>query len=112
MAMRASEVGSNVSMSWVEHSALAEGLAHRAEYRTFAAGRTLEAGPHFGQIEFKFGHGAAERVAMDAQLFSRLALVSPVCHQDFAQILPFKIAHGIFVTNAVGVHLRYQDVQF
>ena len=37
----------------------------------------------------------------------------PRCgHQHFAQILPLEFAHGIFIANAAGMHLRHQAVQF
>ena len=60
-------------------------LACRSKYRTFASRRTLEPGANFREADAQFSHGAAEGVAVDSQLFSRLALVSPVCGQHFAQ---------------------------
>ena len=71
-------------------SALAIALACRAEYRTFAAWRTLEAGANFGQAQAQLGHGAAQRVAVHTQFFRRLALVAAVRQENFAQILLLK----------------------
>src|SRR5664280_2934578 len=84
-------------------SALAEALAHRAIHRTLAPRRTLEPGAHFGKTQSQFRHGAAQRVAVHAQFFGSLTLVSPVCHQHFAQILPFEFAHRIFIADPAGV---------
>jgi hypothetical protein len=47
-----------------------------------------------------------------SQLFGRLALVTPVRCQHFAQILPFELSHRIIIANAAGVHLRNKAVQF
>src|ERR1035441_2746837 len=93
-------------------SSLAVCLAEGAKYWTFAAGRTLEAGAHLRQFESQFRHGAAQRIAVHPQLFGRLALVSPVLDQHFAEVLSLELAHRFLVGNAAGVHLRYQAVQF
>ena len=95
-----------------EISALAVALAKRAVYRTFAPWRTLELGAHFGKIQAQLSHGAAQRVAMHAEFFRRLALVSPVRHQHLPQILPLEIAHRLFIAEAARVHLRNQAFQF
>jgi hypothetical protein len=87
-------------------------MGYRSKYRTFAAGRTLEAGANFGQIEAKLGHGPAEGIAVDAQFFRGLALVAPVRNQHFTQVLPFEFAHGILVADSAGMHLRHKAVQF
>src|ERR1035437_10269509 len=100
------------SSSFGTPSALAEALAHSAEYRTFAAGRTLEPGPHLSQIEAQLRHGAAQRVAVHAEFCGRLTLVAPVCHEHFTQILFLEFAYGLLVRNTAGVHLRHQAVQF
>src|ERR1700733_537579 len=92
-------------------SALAVALARRSKQKTFAAWRTLEAGPHFGETEAKLCHGTAQRVAMDAQLVRRFTLVAPVRHQHLAQVLSFELANGILVTDAAGMHLCHQVVQ-
>src|SRR5258708_27974488 len=94
-----------------ELSAVAYAGARRSKYRTFAAGRTLESGANFRKADAQFRHGAAKRVAVDSQLLGRLALVTPVCGQYLAQILPLEFTHGIFVAYACGVHLCYQAVQ-
>src|ERR1700685_2541994 len=93
-------------------SALAVALAKRAVYRTFAPRRTLELGAHLGKIQAQLSHGAAQRVAMHAQFFCCLALVSSVRHQHLPQILPLEIAHCLFIAEAARVHLRNQAFQF
>src|SRR5579862_9020104 len=93
-------------------SALAIALAKRVIYRTLAAGRTLEPCADLGQIQPQLGHSAAEGIAMHTELFCRLALISPMRHQDLAQILPLELAHGIVIADAAGVHLRHKAVQF
>src|SRR5579863_416471 len=65
-------------------SALAIALACRAEYRTFAARRTLEAGANLGQAESQLGHRAAQRVTVHAKLLGGLALVAPMRKKHFA----------------------------
>src|SRR5580658_5086950 len=112
MAMRASWLGCVVAMIQGSWSALAITLAAGVEYRTFAARRTLESRSHFGQVQPQFRHGAAQSVAVHPQFLGRFALVAPVRHQNFAQILPFELAHGILIADAAGMHLRHQDVQF
>lgn len=92
--------------------ALTVALAEGAEYRTFAADRTLEPGAHLGQVQTEFCHGTAQRIAVHSQLFGRLALVATMRHQNFAQVLFFKLAHGLLVGNAAGVHLGNQAVEF
>jgi len=91
---------------------LAEGQSCRPNEWTFAARRTLEPRANFRQIESEFRHGAAQGIAVHAQLVSGLTLVTPVCYQNFAQILPLEIANGILVGNAAGMHLRHQAGQF
>ena len=49
---------------------------------------------------------------MNTQLIGRFALVSPVRNQYLAQVLLFKLAHRIIVTDTAGMHLRDQAVQF
>ena len=73
--------------------------ADRAEYWTFAARRTLERGAHFCQVKPKLGHGAAQGVAMHAQLFGCFTLVSPVRYQDFPEILPLEIANCFLIAK-------------
>jgi ribonuclease I len=94
-----------------ERSALAEALAECAVYRTFAAGRTLEASAHFSQFETELGHAPAEGVSVHSQLFSGLTLITLVCHQHFAEILPLEIANGVLVRNAARVHLSHKAIQ-
>src|SRR4051812_5972934 len=92
-------------------SALANALARRSIYRTLAAWWTLEPGADFRQADAQFGHCAAQRVAVDTQFLRSLTLVSFIRRQHFAQILSFKLFHGILITNAGGMHLGYQAVQ-
>ena len=80
--------------------------------RTLAAGRALESTANLFRIELEFRDGAAERVAVHAQLPSCLALVSPVMRQHFENEAPFKLAHCLVVMNAAGVHLRHKTIQF
>ncbi len=101
-----------VSISFRGNFSLGGSQSNRAEYRTFAARRTLEPGANFGQIQSQFRHGAAQGIAVHPQLFGGLALVTPVCHQNFAQILLLEFANGILVGNAAGMHLRHQAGQF
>jgi hypothetical protein len=72
----------------------------RAKYWTFAARRTLEGGAHFCQVELKFGHRAAQRVAVHAQFFGCLTLIAPVRYQNFSQILPFEVAYRFLIANS------------
>jgi hypothetical protein len=87
-------------------------LSECAEYWTLGPRWALESGTHFGQLQAKLGHGAAQRIAVHSKLFGRFALVSPVCHQNFAQILSFELTHGFLVADAAGVHLCHQAIQF
>ena len=83
------------------------------EYRTFAARRTLEAGgTNLCRIDGQLGNGAAERVAVHAQLLGSFALISPVMRQHFDKKAPFELPHRLVVGNAAGVHLRHKVFQF
>ena len=75
------------SLGWSGSLGLA--LPDAAWRRTLAAGRTLEAGADFSQIEAQLGHCAAEGVAVHPQLFAALHWF-PRCRKDFAQILPLE----------------------
>jgi hypothetical protein len=48
---------------------------------------------------------------VDSQFLGGFALIAFVGRKNLAQILPFKLFHGILVTNAGGVHLSNQAVQ-
>ena len=85
-------------------------LACGSKYRTFAAWRTLEPGANFRQADAQFGHRAAERVAVDTQLFCSLALVSLVAASTSRRYCLLN-SYGILITNAGGMHLCYQAVQ-
>jgi hypothetical protein len=78
---------------------LAIALSIHAVYRTFTAGRTLEAGANFGKIEAKFSHCPAQGVAMHAEFFGSFALVAPVCHKDLAQVLALEFADRFFIAD-------------
>jgi len=81
-------------------SAPAHAGAYRIEYRTFAAGRTLESGANFCEAEAKFRHRATQSVAMHPQLLGRLALVASISDKHFAKVLSSEFANGVVVFNA------------
>jgi hypothetical protein len=91
---------------------LAIALSDHAIDRTLAAGRTLEAGANFSQIKAQLSHGTAKSVAVHTEFLGSFALVSAIGYQDFAEVLTLELAHGFFIANAAGVHLRHQAVQF
>jgi hypothetical protein len=90
---------------------LANALAHASEYWTFAARRTLEACANFSEADAQLGHGSAEGIPVNPQLFCGFALIPFVGRKDLSQILSFEFFHSILVANAGGMHLSNQAVQ-
>jgi hypothetical protein len=79
--------------------------------RTLAARRTLETIADLFGVEFQFGDGAPQGVAVHAELLRRFALVAPVMRQHFHDETPLELAHGLVVVNTAGMHLRHKTVQ-
>ncbi len=63
-------------------------------------------------VEVEFGEGAAQRVAMHAELGGGLALIPLVVRKDFEDEALLELTYGLGVGNAGAVHLRDQYVQF
>jgi len=78
----------------------------------FAAGGAAHAIADLGGVHVEFSQGAAEGVAMHAELFGSLALVALVLCQHFEDVALFELANGLRIRNAGVVHLRDQTVHF
>jgi hypothetical protein len=62
--------------------------------------------------EVKLGEGAAEGIAMHAEFIGSLALIALVVRENLKDVAALKLANGIGVGNARGVHLRNETVKF
>ncbi len=74
--------------------------------------RSLQSQLDLGWIEFQFGHDAAQGVAVHAEFSCSLALVAFIVAQDFLNITAAKLADGLLVGDATGVHLYDKIIQF
>ena len=88
------------------------GVCHCLQAGSFAGGRTTYAIPNLRGIEFQFGQGAAESIAMHAKFFSCLALVSLVLRQYFEDIPLLKLLHCFCVRDSGAMQLCHDSVKF
>jgi hypothetical protein len=77
-----------------------------------AAGRPAHAVADLRGVHVELGQSATECVAMHAEFFGRLALVSLVLRQNFKDVALLELTNGLRVGDAGAVHLRDQTVQF
>ena len=77
-----------------------------------AGGRPAHAVTNLRGVHVELGQSATEGVAMHAEFFSGLALVSFVLRQNFKDVALFELTNGLRVRDAGAVHLRDQAVQF
>ena len=75
-----------------------------------AAGRALDAVAELADVDFQLGDGAAEGVAVHAQLAGGAALVAFVLLQDGQDETFFELADTFGIQNIAAVHL--QDKRF
>ncbi len=59
------------------------------------------------RIDLQFADGAAQRIAVHAELCCGLALVAAMMREHLKQITAFELAHGLVVGNAGAVHLGH-----
>ncbi len=88
---------------------------------TLAAGRTAHAiadsafadvVANLGGIHLELCEGAAEGVAVHAELICGLALIALVVGKDFEDVTLLELAHGIGVSDTGAVHLCDETVKF
>lgn len=80
--------------------------------RPFAHRRAPQAIADLRGAHVQFGQRAAQRVAVHAKLFGRLALVALVAGQNFKNVAPLELPDRLRVRDSSTVHLRDQAVQF
>jgi len=81
------------------------------KWSALTARRPAQSGADQRGIDLQFGQNPAQRVAVHAQFFRRLALVAPVTGQDLEDKPPLEFAHGFVVGDAACVHLGDKVVQ-
>lgn len=62
-------------------------------------------------IELEFGDGAAESVAVHAELTGRLALISVAVLQNGKNEFLLEFAHGFGISDTAAVHLHHKGFQ-
>jgi hypothetical protein len=80
--------------------------------RAFAHHRPTHAIANLSRIHVELREGAAQRVAMHAELGRRFALVALVVGKHFKDVALFELPYGIRVGNTGAVHLHDQGVKF
>ncbi len=80
-------------------------------YGVSAARRTARAAAQSFGVELEFGDGAAESIAVHAQLAGRLALVALAVLQHGENELLLEFADGFGISDAALVHLHDQSFQ-
>ncbi len=71
----------------------------------FACGRPSHAAANLRGVHVELRKGAAERVAVHAEFFRGLALVSLMLGQDFKDVPPLELSHRLVIGDACTVHL-------
>src|SRR5277367_1976829 len=78
---------------------------------TLTPRRTLQPPANLCRIKLQLGNGAAERVAVHAQLAGRLALVAPVPRQHLQNEALLELTHPFGIGDAARLHVCYQTIQ-
>ena len=76
------------------------------------AGWTAQAALDLLGVHVELREGAAESVAVHAELFGGLALVAAMAGEDFCDETLFELTDRIGVGNAGGMHLEDEAVEF
>src|SRR6185312_17451535 len=97
---------------WVRRRRRLTGAGNALDARTLAAGRTAHAVADLRGVHVQLGKGAAERVAVHAQLFGGLALVALVVRKHFEDVTLFELANGFRIWDNGTVHLCDETIQF
>jgi hypothetical protein len=74
--------------------------------------RTLEPMANLHGIDIQLGNGAAERVAVHAQLFCRLTLITLMMRKYCKKVTALEFAHSFSIGNAAGMHRCHKGFQF
>ena len=85
-----------------------------AKFRTLGVnrpGRPAHALANLGRIHTQLAEGAAEGVAMHAELFGGLALVAAMARQDLKDEALLELAHRVHVRHSCGLHSQNKMVQ-
>ena len=84
----------------------------RRQTRALPARWSLQSEFDLCGVKFQVRHDAAQCIAMDTELSSRLALVALIAAQDFLNVTPAKLSDSFLISDTAGVHLHDQIVQF
>jgi len=80
--------------------------------RALAAGGTAHAIADLSGVHVQLGKGAAEGIAVHAELFSGLALIALVVSEDLKDVTLLELANGFRVGDTGAVHLCNESIQF